>query len=373
MNTGRLFLRKIDSYVKREEIECFASKAVRIFLGDSLSGKKVIVKPNILMAKTPQAAVTTHPEIVRAIAKALIEDGAVVYLGESPGGVNTRSRLARALRVTGLKDVMDELGISFVYFDESYEVINVGGKTKANLKITKALNEFDIIVNAAKFKTHGFMGLTAAVKNLFGFVIGTAKAECHLRFKDPEDFANMLVDLAEYIKPQLNIVDGIVSMDREGPSSGRPINTGFLAASDDAFTLDYHLSKAASLDMRMLYTVRASSERGLVKNDAEIIGDEIKITDFELPQKPRILSNFPAFRLIRRQLTATPYYDRSICRKCYECLNNCPPQVIEKDDRGFPYLADEDACIKCYCCVELCPYGAAKLRYPLLLRLSKRL
>lgn len=369
-----IILKRVEDYSDYQSIKEFAEKAVAAFLekesSDGLRGRKVLLKPNLLMKKPPEAAVTTHPQIVRAFAETLALKGADIYIGESPGGKNTEASFKRSLKVCGLEEVVRDLGLKELFFDGSSEEVSIGGKLKATLEIFKP-EGFDLIVNLCKFKTHGFMGLTAAVKNLFGFVVGTAKAQCHLRFPEPEIFADMLVDLALYIKPSLSVVDGIISMDREGPSSGRPVKTGFLAASNDPFTLDYFLAEKARLDLNRLYTVRASLERGLVDKNPEVIGDKLNIEKFEMPARTRALSGSQAFKWLRNHLTALPYYERSACRRCYECLKNCPPRVIAKDKDGYPVLENPDGCIRCYCCVELCPYGAARIKQPLLLRILR--
>lgn len=375
----KVFVKRIDSYEDAESIGKFVRESIEkfVFRGkrlseNNLSGKKVLLKPNLLMKKNPEQAVTTHPAVVRAVAEAFKNLGATVYIGESPGGVNTESSFQRTLKVCGLETAIRELEIHTVFFDGLSEEKKIGGKINAGLKIFDPEGEFDFIVNLPKFKTHGFMGLTCAVKNLFGFVSGASKAQCHLRFPEPEVFADMLVDLALFIKPHLTIVDGIVAMDREGPSSGRPVRTGFLASSDDVFALDYFLARAFSLDLDRIHTVQSSLRRGLISEDIEIDGDSIGFADFEMPEKTRVLANKKIFRWFRNQLTAIPYYDREICRKCYECLKNCPPQVISRDSRGYPFLKDRNGCIRCYCCVELCPYKAAKVYQPLLLRFFSR-
>ncbi|MFA5005810.1 MAG: DUF362 domain-containing protein, partial [Candidatus Omnitrophota bacterium] len=59
---------------------------------DSLGGleqfirprSKVLVKPNILMAKPPEAGITTHPEVLRAVIRMLKGLGCFVYVGDSP-------------------------------------------------------------------------------------------------------------------------------------------------------------------------------------------------------------------------------------------------------------------------------------------------
>ena len=44
--------------------------------------EKVLLKVNLLSAKEPEKAVTTHPELVRAVAKASKKAGAEPYIGE---------------------------------------------------------------------------------------------------------------------------------------------------------------------------------------------------------------------------------------------------------------------------------------------------
>jgi len=370
-----IVLKRVKDYSNYERIKEFAEKTVAVFLEkegkNDLRGRKILLKPNLLMKKPPEAAVTTHPQVVRAFAETLASKGADIYIGDSPGGKNTEVSFKKSLKVCGFEEVIRDLGLKELFFDSNPEEVNIGGKLKVTLEIFKPYS-FDLIINLCKFKTHGFMGLTAAVKNLFGFVVGTAKAQCHLRFPEPEVFADMLVDLALYLKPSLSVVDGIVSMDREGPSSGRPIKTGFLAASDDPFTLDYYLAEKARLDVNRLYTVKASLVRGLIDKVPEIIGDSLNIEKFEMPARTRVLFGYRGFKWLRYQLTALPYYDHSVCRRCYECQKNCPPRVITKDADGYPVLNDPDSCIRCYCCVELCPYVAAKIKQPLLLRILKR-
>lgn len=59
----------------------------------------------------------------------------------------------------------------------------------------------DFIIDIPKVKTHVMVGMTCAVKNLFGTVPGLSKAEFHMRFPAPEDFGSMLADLCEAVRP----------------------------------------------------------------------------------------------------------------------------------------------------------------------------
>ena len=86
----------------------------------------------------------------------------------------------------------------------------------------------DFIIDIPKVKTHVMVGMTCAVKNLFGTVPGLSKAEFHMRFPAPEDFGSMLADLCEAVRPDMVVADGIVAMEGDGPASGTPYALGLI-------------------------------------------------------------------------------------------------------------------------------------------------
>lgn len=65
-------------------------------------------------------------------------------------------------------------------------------------------------------KTHALERITGAVKNSYGFVYGFHKAKGHTLYPSADSFARMLVDLNQYVKPRLYIMDGIVAMEGNG-------------------------------------------------------------------------------------------------------------------------------------------------------------
>ncbi len=60
--------------------------------------ENILIKPNLLSGKPPEAAVTTHPEIVRAIISLVKEAGARPYVGDSPG-LGTARKAARKMMI----------------------------------------------------------------------------------------------------------------------------------------------------------------------------------------------------------------------------------------------------------------------------------
>jgi uncharacterized protein (DUF362 family) len=75
-------------------------------------GERVLLKPNLLSAKPPEAAVTTHPEVLRAVIESVQKAGGVALVGDSPGIGKPRRVAERA----GLLEVIEATGAEFVPF-----------------------------------------------------------------------------------------------------------------------------------------------------------------------------------------------------------------------------------------------------------------
>ncbi|MFW6265099.1 MAG: DUF362 domain-containing protein, partial [Bacillota bacterium] len=155
-------------------------------------GQKVLLKVNLLMDKPAEAMVTTHPLLVKVVAKIVKGAGAKPIIGDSPGGPFNRKILERAYEKTGLAEIARDLDIQLNYNTEETSV-SFDGLVSKSFILGKYISDADFIINIAKMKTHGLTMLTGAVKNLFGAVPGLLKAEYHLKMPELEDFSNMLV------------------------------------------------------------------------------------------------------------------------------------------------------------------------------------
>ena len=56
------------------------------------AGERVLLKPNMLSAKPPEAAVTTHPALLRGVIQLVQGAGGTALVGDSPGigGIRVR-------------------------------------------------------------------------------------------------------------------------------------------------------------------------------------------------------------------------------------------------------------------------------------------
>jgi len=343
-------------------------------------GDRVLVKLNLLSAKSPEAAVTTHPAIVKATVELVQELGAIPVLGDSPGGGSTAASYKALLEKTGIQAVIDKTGCEIVRFDEAKrEVAPAKAKTFKKLTLAKAVTEADVIIRLPKLKTHTLTYYTGAVKLLYGYIPGLFKTEYHLHTaNDINLFADLLLDIHETYPPALTLMDAIVGMEGAGPSNGKPRKIGLVLSSKSCTALDYVAVTIAGFDPMSVPTVRLAQERRVGParlEDVRIYGERVQplvVEDFE-KTLTALLSRAPPFLIntLKRFIAAKPVIDVSNCKHCGECLGACPPNAIAFKKARVPDI-DYSTCIRCYCCQELCPEGAITVSVPLLRRLLKR-
>ncbi|MGB9589047.1 MAG: DUF362 domain-containing protein, partial [Armatimonadota bacterium] len=132
-------------------------------------GQTVLLKPNLLSARSPESAIDTHPAVVEAVGKAVSEVGGICSLGDSPAtGINTPEAYTRMLEITGMKEVIDRLGLNIVRFDDTcVERQATHAQTFRKILLTNAVSQYDVIINLPKLKTHALTTITCGIKNLY--------------------------------------------------------------------------------------------------------------------------------------------------------------------------------------------------------------
>lgn len=329
-------------------------------------GKRVVIKPNLLMFKKPEEAATTHPSVVKAVIRQVNRAGGVVTIAESPGGPYNQAMLKYVYKTTGIEQVADETG-AILNFDLRVETKDHSqAKYIKQPEVLKPLFDSDIIINLPKLKTHAMMSFTGAIKNMFGAVAGTAKADLHLRMPDYDKFADSLIDIYLSVKPTLNIMDAIDAMEGCGPTNGTPRHLGILLASADGFALDATAVKVIQLPEERVPILQQAGKRGLFDGDIRILGEKIEdimVKDFDLPifhSRERYYNDRGFFRFGNRWFRPRPVINEYLCVRCGNCMKNCPPKVIVIERGREPFI-DYKKCIRCFCCHELCPHKAVSI------------
>ena len=345
-------------------------------------GMKIAIKANFVAAAKPERAVTTHPNMLIALSKMLIERGASVVIGDSPGNFYTAAVLNRVYSMLGLEEA-EAFGVTLNRDFSEKQTYFEGAVQAKSFTYTRYLDDADAIINFCKLKSHGMMALSAAAKNMFGTIPGTMKPEYHYRFPNPNDFADMIVDLDEYFKPVLHICDAVVAMEGNGPTQGTPKHLGCLIASKDPHCLDLLAATLIGLDPYEVPTIAAAKRRDLVPDrfeDLHIAGDwkTFRPDDFKCIRNRNstlFVNGTSVFgrltqKAIRLCLESRPQVRLDDCVGCGRCADVCPAHTIEiKDSKA---LIHRKNCIKCFCCQEFCPKGAMVVHRTALARLLNR-
>ncbi|MGB9629984.1 MAG: DUF362 domain-containing protein, partial [Thermodesulfobacteriota bacterium] len=276
----------------------------------------------------------------------------------------------------GIKAVAEEMGCPLLEFNRPVLLPKERAKMFKQLEIDRAVLDADVIINLPKWKTHTLMLLTLGVKNLFGCIPGPRKALWHLKTgKDRRAFAQLLVDLYQAIKPTLTVLDGVVGMEGNGPSSGKPISIGLILASGDPLSIDQIVCDLLGISRKSLLTNRVAFEQGMGKDEIEVLGERVKDTQIHPFQFPKLSQpdwNLPRFlgKALKNALSMKPLIEETLCIQCNQCIGICPPKAL-KGEQGKLFF-DYGKCIRCFCCQEVCPEGAIKIEPGWALKLVRR-
>lgn len=339
-------------------------------------GETILVKPNLLLPADPEKAVTPHPNVVTAVLKLVKETGAKPLIADSAGSgySHTEKTLNRLYEKCGIKEAALKAKAELNY-DTTFKIISFPeGKLIKRFEIITPVLQADGLINLCKLKTHGFMSMTGAVKNLFGVIPGRTKPGYHAKLNHPDRFAAMLLDLSDYISPRLSIMDAVVGMEGNGPGGGRPKKAGFILAAANPLALDVVAGEMMGLPQKNNPVLTEAERRGLkpiYPDDIDLVGAEFKdlrIPGFMLPKTiakgsgfgiPSMLGNLINSLFIKAAVLK-PFINRNNCTACGACRDACPVKVITLINNSFARI-DSRNCIRCYCCHEMCRYDAVEL------------
>jgi uncharacterized protein (DUF362 family)/Pyruvate/2-oxoacid:ferredoxin oxidoreductase delta subunit len=376
MSRARVSIARCPDYSEKsvlEAVEC----AIDLLGGMNAfvrMGDRVLIKPNLLVAREPGKAVTTHPSVVKAILQLVRDSGGIPVVGDSPafGG------LSRVASKAGIYEVVRKMGCELVDFTDVTQVQGGHQGVFRTLEVAKAVMDCDLLINLPKLKTHCMTTMTLSVKNLFGCVPGVRKVQWHLKAGvNRRYFAQMLVDLYGVIRPGLNVVDGVVGMEGDGPNGGDPREIGLIFAGADGIAVDSVICGVVGRAPLDLLTNRIGSDLGLgvgILRDIEVVGEaieEVQVKGFRFPRsmEPQWGLPWPLRSLLRNALTAKPRVRPDLCKLCELCVEGCPAQAMTMGAGKIDI--DYSRCIRCFCCSEFCPERSIDVERGWLLRVFK--
>ncbi|MCJ7570640.1 MAG: DUF362 domain-containing protein [Candidatus Thermoplasmatota archaeon] len=318
-------------------------------------GERVLLKTNLLNATEPEKCIVTNPVVISAVAKSVLKVGGIPFIGDSPSGQFTKRRLKRVYKKSGLIKLSKQLGIELNYDTSSKKIDFPNGKRLQKIPIYNFVLNADKIISLPKIKTHSFMMMTLATKIMFGSIPGLTKAKYHSMFLRRKEFAEMLIDVLLVAKPNLIIMDGVVGMQGEGPSSGDPVELEVMLASENSVALDLAICKMLDIEPIGIPTLKEAKIRNLwpLQIDYPLLSPkDVKYTGF-------ILLSSAGYLLTGKKTPDRFPCPNVKCIGCDQCVEVCSRKAIKIVDKKAKI--DYSKCIKCYCCHEVYTYNAIDL------------
>lgn len=348
--------------------------------------EKIVLKPNLLARALPQKAITTHPAVFSAVCRLLREEGYVhLSYGDSPGNPTTTPD--KAAEAAGIAEAAAKYGVERADFSSGSIVTFPEGRTAKSFYLCRGVQDADALISICKMKTHALERITGAVKNQYGCITGVNKATGHASYPNSDIFADMLADLNLCVRPRLYIMDGVVAMEGNGPTSGTPVNMNVLLLSADPVALDAVFSSLVHLSPEAVPTCVSGVKAGLGVMDEsaiEVITPDATLTVAQAREKYG-KADFDVFRGVIKKgflfnfmpllpfLQNRPRVDLKKCVACGVCEESCPvPDKAVHSGNGHKAKYDYKKCIRCFCCQEMCPVKAIEVYQHPITRLLSR-
>lgn len=320
----------------------------------------IVIKPNFVMKMKVEDAGTTHPLIIKEVAKKIISLGAKVTIAESPGGPYNEKILRDIYNYYKLDD-LEHIGVKL---NISTDTVMLKSELNNNFEVIKPIAEADLVINIAKLKTHTMMNMTCCTKNLYGIIPGTQKFGYHAKHTEPEEFAEKIIEISSLVKKQICIVDGIDAMEGNGPTGGTKRHLGILLSGENCYEMDYIVSKIIGFE-DISYITKKTIEKGIVmpynvKIDGEKL-ENVKVKDFKRPDSSsKIKFGMKIAKILFKNIKPYPIFNMNKCIKCNRCINSCPKKALIFSNSKI--MLNKKECISCFCCHELCPAKAIDIK-----------
>jgi uncharacterized protein (DUF362 family)/NAD-dependent dihydropyrimidine dehydrogenase PreA subunit len=335
-------------------------RAFELFPRD-FTGKKVVIKPNVLRTSKAEEHIVTNPAVLRAVIDKVEElSPAEIVVGDNPGLFNygdNENSFARTGLMAAAKGYYKNLG-------DTSRRLAFNPDFMPEIGVSKEIIDADILISLPKFKTHGLTVMTGAIKNSYGILPGAQKARLHQLAGTPERFHEVIVEVFRLRVPDLFIMDAVVGMEGNGPTSPELRDIGLLLAADNGVALDAVVARMMGVDPARLRFLQKAKEFGLGDFAAgmiEIDGTMQVLANFKLPPLggEAIAGNQTIQQLMNSKAHVKPKADPDLCTSCGACIEHCPVSALTMQDT-VP-VVDAATCIACFCCQEICPEKAMSL------------
>jgi uncharacterized protein (DUF362 family) len=233
-------------------------------------GDVVLVKPNIGWDRTPEQAANTNPDVVAEIVRQCANAGAKRVIVTDVSCNDPR----RCFQRSGIAEAAQRAGAEVILPDPArFKEVDIQGEILRAWPVLDLFLNVDKVINIPIAKHHSLTGTTLGMKNWYG-MLGGPRHQLHQKIHES------LVDLADFVRPTLTVVDCYRILVRNGPTGGNlqdVLLKKTLVAGTDPVALDAYVAKAYwNLDVSSLPYLKMAASRGLGTYEFEKVRTRIK-------------------------------------------------------------------------------------------------
>lgn len=216
-------------------------------------GAKIVLKPNLVVAKPADSGATTHPEIVAGCIEYLKEHGHdnIDIIEGSWLGDDTQ----RAFSICGMADVGKRYGVKL--YDLKKDATVSRDTPIGPVKVCKRALEADFVINLPVVKGHCQTLLTCAIKNMKGCIPDSEKRRFH---RDGLD--EWIAALSTAIIPSVTVADGLCG-DLDFEEGGNPVPAGRMFLCADPVKLDAYACSLLGLGVEDVEYISLAEKYGV--------------------------------------------------------------------------------------------------------------
>jgi uncharacterized protein (DUF362 family) len=257
----------------------------------------IIIKLNLCYYWNASTGQTTDPQYVSAVIDHLREiygDGVEIQLAEADASA---MKTKYAFPILGYTTLAEQKKVKLFNLSEDAveeREIQINGR-KIALKVPKSLLQSDLFINMPKLKVMRATHISCAMKNLFGAIAYPRKVTYH------PHLAETIVAINKVLKPNLNLVDGLVALGRF------PVKLNLIMAGTNVFAVDWTAAQIMGYKpSRIKFLKEAIKENLGNPRDIHVVGERIENFSKDFPTE----NNFNARLKMGLQLSFIKGYSR---------------------------------------------------------------
>jgi len=239
-------------------------------------GHRVLIKPNLCNFRHPSSGAITHPAFLDAVLCVLRKkfDDLDITVIESDA---TASKPDITLKWFGFDKILEKWDAKWCNL--SYDPTTnrkIDGLFFDEIELPEIFDNYDYYISLSKLKTHSLTKFTASLKNQFGCIPIKNKSKYHKNIDD------VIADVNLAIKPDLCIVDGIISMCGGVAIYGTPVQSNIIIVGKDPVSVDAVCAKLFGYNPRRIGCIKKSIEIGVGTDKYSLVGDVNDLNDVKI-------------------------------------------------------------------------------------------